>query len=270
MRKRIGIFGANEESLRLVRLLADSADVEVVRIYATDVDAALECAGGLGAGLAAGIEPLLTTDAAELYGAGDLHAIVDSDGGGALLAQYPDAASHSTQIVTPLTGRLLWGYGVAPRDRKTELLQALHEVVESVELTIDSNELFSRMLEIAVSVTGAEGGSLMLLDPERRELRIRVAEGVEPELWSKIRVGLGEGISGFVARTARPLHVRGKADRRAFQIVRERLDIESALCVPLVHEGAVLGVLNVHHATRADAFADEDLVFMEQLASTLR
>ncbi len=176
------------------------------------------------------------------------------------------ARCPSPQIVTPLTARLLWGYGVAPRDRKAELLQALHEVVESVELTIETDELFERMLEIAVGVTGAEGGSLMLLDPESHALRIRVARGVEPELWPKIRVALGQGISGKVAAEGRPIHLRGRADRQSYDLMRERVDVESALCVPLIHAGKVLGVLNVHHSTRPDAFSDEDLRFMEQLA----
>ena len=41
--------------------------------------------------------------------------------------------------------------------------------------------------------------------------------------------------------------------------------MESALCVPLIHEGRVLGVLNLHHATRTDAFDDDDLEFAERL-----
>jgi len=117
-----------------------------------------------------------------------------------------------------------------------------------------------------VSVTGADGGSLMLLDRESGELRIRVANGVEPELWPKIRVPLGEGIAGRVAADAQPVRLRGKADREAFQIVRERLDIESALSVPLVANGSVLGVLNLHHSTRADAFSESDTEFMQELA----
>ena len=55
----------------------------------------------------------------------------------------------------------------------------------------------------------------MLLDTEARELRVRVAAGVEPELWPKIRVRIGEGIAGRVAADARPLRLRGKADRQA-------------------------------------------------------
>lgn len=106
----------------------------------------------------------------------------------------------------------------------------------------------------------------MLLDPESRTLRIRVAQGVEPELWPKIRVALGQGISGRVAAEGRPIRLHGRADSAEYDLVRDRVDVESALCVPLIHEGRVLGVLNVHHATRPDVFGEEDLRFMEQLA----
>src|SRR4029453_13615810 len=87
----------------------------------------------------------------------------------------------------------------------------------------------------------------------------------ERELWPKIRVALGEGIAGRAAADARPIRLRGKADQRTFRVLRERFDVESALCVPLVHEGRVLGVLNLHHSTRTDAFSDDDLAFAEQL-----
>ena len=264
MRRRLGIWGASEESLRLLRLLAANPDVEVERIYDTDVSASLERARNLGAEVAHRIAPILVDDVAAFFAERDFDAIVDSEGDFA--SHAPAGPRAALQVVTPLTARLLWGYGVAPRDRKAELLQALHEVVESVDLTIEADELFERMLEIAVGVTGAEGGSLMLLDTEAGVLRMRVARGVEPELWPKIRVGLGQGISGKVAAEGRPIHLRGRADRSNYDLMRERVDVESALCVPLIHAGKVLGVLNVHHATHSDVFGDEDLQFMEQLA----
>jgi len=265
-RRRIGIYGVSEESLRLVRLLAANPEVEVACLYAADRESALTKARRLGSDFAAEIEAKLVADL-ETFLAADLQAVVDEGQTPGFSSLCPTARERGIQIVSPLTARLLWGYGVAPRDRKGELLQALNEVVESVELTIDSDELFTRMLEIAVGVTGAEGGSLMLLDDERQTLFIRVAIGVEPELWPKIRVAVGEGISGRVAADAQPLRIQGRADRRRFQIVRERLDVESALCVPLVHDDRVLGVLNLHHSTRSDLFSDEDLRFMEQLAA---
>lgn len=152
-------------------------------------------------------------------------------------------------------------------ERRAELLQALSEVLESVELTIDSSELFTRMLRDAIGATGASGGSMMLLDPATHELRIEVAAGIERELWGKIRVSLGEGIAGRAAADASSIRITGKADRGSFHIVRERHDVASALCVPLAHEGRVLGVLNLHHATQQDCFTENDLAFVEQLAT---
>lgn len=264
MRRRLGIWGASEESLRLLSLLGENPEIEVNRIYDADIPGAVERARRLGDELSRQITPILVNDVAAFFAEQDFDVIVDSNGDFA--SHVPDGPRSALQVVTPLTARLLWGYGVAPRDRKAELLQALHEVVESVDLTIEADELFERMLEIAVGVTGAEGGSLMLLDHDAQVLRMRVARGVEPELWPKIRVALGQGISGLVAAEGRPIHLRGRADRRNYNLTRERVDVESALCVPLIHASKVLGVLNVHHASRADAFSDEDLRFMEELA----
>ncbi|MGB0620926.1 MAG: GAF domain-containing protein [Myxococcota bacterium] len=248
-----------------MRLLSGNPGIEVTRIYDPSASDALERARGIGTALAHAVAPLLVDDAAAFFAEQDFDAIIDSSGDFA--SHVPTGPRTALQVVTPLTARLLWGYGVAARDRKAELLQALHEVVESVDLTIEADELFERMLEIAVGVTGAEGGSLMLLDAEAGVLRIRVARGVEPELWPKIRVALGQGISGRVAAEGRPIHLRGQADGTNYDLVRERVDVASALCVPLIHHGRVLGVLNVHHPHRTDVFGDDDLQFMEQLAS---
>jgi GAF domain-containing protein len=257
VRRGIAIHGASEESLGLVPVLEQNPEVEVVGVYAADPDAARRLARRLRVSVPIDDDPALFER--------PLHAVIDAGVGVPFDQAFPEVAARGIQVVSPLTARLLWGYGASGADRKAELLQALHEIVESVNLTIDTDELFARMLEIAMGVTGADGGSLMLLDPERGELSIRVAAGVEPELWPKIRVKLGEGVAGRAAAEARPICVRGRADAEVFRLQRQRFDVEAALCVPLVHEGRVLGVLNLHHRTRSDVFADADLEFAEQL-----
>ena len=266
MRKKIGGFGVNEEVLRLAQLLESNPNIEIVRYWAADTAAALNDAYQVGAEVAAQIKPLLTDDLNAFLSPGDLDAVVDSGNSPSFASVFPDAADGHLQILKPLTARLLWAYGVVNQDRKSELLQALGEIVESVDLAIDSDELFLRMLDIAVGSTGADGGSLMLFDDSHQELRIRVAHGVERELWPKIRVRLGEGIAGRVAADARSLLLRGKADATKFDIVRERADIESAICVPLIVKGQILGVLNLHHSSIANSFDENDLHFLEQLA----
>ncbi len=261
MRRRVGIHGATEESLQLIPLLSANAEIEIGAVYDPEAATLRQRLQDSDPAVAA----LLTSDVQALVADPTLHAAID--GRGDLAERHPELVERGVQIMSPLTGRLLFAYGPASRDRKAELLQALHEVVESYNLTIDADELFRRMLEIALGVTGAEGGSLMLLDEPSGVLTVRVAVGIEPELWAKIRVPLGEGIAGRVAAEARPLRLRGRADRQAFRIVRERLDVESALCVPLLLEDRVLGVLNLHHASRTDAFSQADVDFAEQLAA---
>jgi GAF domain-containing protein len=265
MRKRIGIFGATDEALALIPLLVANPGIDIVRVWDADARRIRERLPHLAPGLAQLLERCLTDDA-EAFAGEALEVVIDASRRGGYAERFPDAGRNARQIVTPLTARLLWAYEASTGDHKAELLQTLHEVVESYNLTIDADELFTRMLEIAIGVTGAEGGSLMLLAEGNQELRVRVAVGVEPELWPKIRVSLGEGIAGRVAAEGRPLRLRGKADRQRFRIVRERLDVESALSVPLMRDGRVLGVLNLHHGSRPDAFSEADLAFAEELA----
>jgi len=266
MRKRIGIYRATEEARQLIPSLLENPEFEIGAIVEPDRDLVRRQFGAIDPGIARVLDEHMTGDLDALLLDTGLHAVIDASPGGDFAANHPTLGERGVQIVTPLTARLLWCFTRTSPNSKADLLTALHEIVESYNLTVDADELFSRVLEIAVAVTGAEGGSLMLLDHAARELRVRVAAGVEPELWPKIRVPLGSGIAGRVAADARPLRLRGKADRQAFQIVRERLDVESAISVPLIFEGRVLGVLNLHHSTRADAFSDESLEFAEQLA----
>lgn len=264
-RRRVALHGASDEALALLPLLSANATLDLAFIFDDDaagVRARLATRGSESARLAERV----TNDPAVYERERDLHAVIDASPNAGFSSRFPAVAARGVQIVTPLTARLLFGYGVTARDRKAELLQALHEIVESVDLTVDIDELLSRMLEIAIGVTGAERGSVMLLEPDGRELAVRMAVGLEPELWPKVRVALGEGIAGRVAADAHAVWLRGKADPQVYRIVRERVDVESALCAPLVHEGRILGVLNLDHRSRADAFAQGDLEFVEQLA----
>ncbi len=264
MRRRVALYGATPEALQLLPLLEANPEVEIAVLVDPDPAAARARLAALDPEGAARLGARVTDDVGALLEGPGVDAVIDA-GEPSIEERCPELASRGVQIVSPLTARLLFGYGVAARDRKQELLQALHEIVESVNLTVDTDELFSRMLEIAMGVTGADGGSLMLLDDSGRTLRVRVAIGVERELWPKIRVPLGEGVAGKVAAEGRAVKLRGKADRERYRIVRERFGVESALCVPLVRDGRVLGVLNLHHSTRADAFDDDDLGFAEEL-----
>ncbi len=176
MRRRVGIFGATDEALALIPLLAANPGIEIARVQDDDAEAIVRRFPHLESGVAALLELTLTDDPTALAEDTSLHAVIDTSTARDFGERYPQVAARGVQLVTPLTARLLWGYGVARTEHKADLLQALHEVVEGYNLTIDADELFTRMLEISLGVTGAEGGSLMLLDEERGDLFVRVVQ----------------------------------------------------------------------------------------------
>jgi GAF domain-containing protein len=265
MTRRLAIVGVTDEVIELLTQLEGRPELEVAAVFDADLASARARLGRLAPARAGLLAALLTDDPARVDAQDDLFAVVDAGAGGAFPARFPNLARRGVQVLTPLTARLLFGPAAPAPDRKRELLQALHEIVESVDLTVDADQLCARVLEVTVEVTGADGGSLMLLDPEAGVLRMRCALGIEPELWDKIRVPLGEGIAGTVAATGRAVALRGRADHAEYPHARERLDVEASLCVPLAHAGKVLGVLNLHHRTRPDAFSEDDLRFAEEL-----
>ena len=270
IRRRVGIFEATDEALRLLTVLASNPELEVVGIFDPHPASARERARRVSPAVADEVEAKLSGDADAFLSEGRLDAVVDASGRDAFARRFPTAGERGIQVVTPMTARLLWSYGAPTYDRderKQELLQALAEIVESVELTIDSTELFERMLEIAIGVTGADGGSLMVRAPDGQDLSVAFAVGIERELWPKIRITVGEGIAGAVARDRRSVVLRGPADTLRFPGARARRDLESAVCVPLVDAGHTYGVLNLFHATRRDAFSDDDVAFLEQLGA---
>ena len=150
MRRRIGIYGATDEALQLIPLLEANPDVEIPVVYDPDLEAARRRLRGLHPDLAQAISERLTDDPRRLEPPARLDAVIDAGLEPDFASRASDRSYEGIQIVAPLTARLLWGYSASSHDHKTELLQALHEVVESYNLTVDTDELFSRMLEIAM------------------------------------------------------------------------------------------------------------------------
>jgi GAF domain-containing protein len=264
MRKRLVIAGTSREGLELLPLLEANPAVEVCALLATDPEQALAELRRVDPAAAARFAQRVTTDVAAVVATPGLAAIVDAGAAPPLRERL--ATLRGVQLLPPALARMLYAYGPADAMSKPDLLQALREILESYDLTHDRRALLQLVLQIAVTATGADRGSLMLWDARECVLRVEVAQGIEEELIAKIRVPAGEGIAGRAFAAERSILLHGKADRGRFEIVRERDDVESAISAPLVHDGRVLGVLNLSHARNQHQFSAEDQLFVDELA----
>ena len=145
------------------------------------------------------------------------------------------------------------------------LLQAGREMNAQLELPA----LMETVLRSATELLEAEGGSVMLLEGDA--LVTVVARGRDEA--REARVYLGEGVAGYVALRREPALIHGHAGPDGFPGLVEREPyVESAMCVPLVSEERLEGVLNVN-APIGQAFTQHDLralsIFGEQAAMAI-
>jgi signal transduction histidine kinase len=149
-----------------------------------------------------------------------------------------------------------------PQER-LEKLQILYETSSLINVTMEPRVVISLVLEEAVRIMGATSGSLRMLDPERKLLRLEVAIGEERDALGSVELEVGKGITGLAAQCGKPLLVPDVAQDSRYFPIRE--DVRSELAVPLIIGDRVMGVLNVD-SVHIDAFSQTDLELLMALA----
>jgi signal transduction protein with GAF and PtsI domain len=107
---------------------------------------------------------------------------------------------------------------------------------------------------------GVERCSLMLVEPGKDTLHMAAFRGVSPEIARQVRVRVGQGIAGWVAHNRKPLYVRVKESAgQGFHTGQDAYNSDSFICVPLIYNGRLCGVLNLSNKRDAELFEDVDL-----------
>jgi signal transduction histidine kinase len=143
-----------------------------------------------------------------------------------------------------------------------ERLQLLYQVSNVIHSTLDSQEALQLIVSEAVRLMNASSGSVVLINPTSGLLEISASQNL-PGAARKLKLRIGEGVTGWVARHGKPARV-GDVTQDA-RYVAARRGVKSELAVPLEVNGETRGVINVD-SDRADAFSAEDQDLLEQLA----
>jgi putative methionine-R-sulfoxide reductase with GAF domain len=101
--------------------------------------------------------------------------------------------------------------------------------------------------------------SLMTLDATLETLEITAQHGLEPELVERVRVRVGQGVSGWVAHNRKPLLVRMRSQADVTpEDQAETYNSPSFIAVPVVHNGRLYGVLNLSNKRSGELFNGVD------------
>jgi len=160
-------------------------------------------------------------------------------------------------------------YSFADLVRRLGEYENLFEIGGRLAGTLDVETVLERALENAESVCSAETGSVWELDEERQELFFRVVRGKAAGAIRNLRVPVGQGIVGTVARTGVAEMVNDVASDPRWRGDSAVFQTRAILTVPLVAEGRVIGVMQLLNPVERDHFTDGDLRRMSLFAGIL-
>jgi two-component system, sensor histidine kinase PdtaS len=135
-------------------------------------------------------------------------------------------------------------------DERNAEAEALRRVGEAIGGFFDLEEMLMVVAGIAVQVTATDSSQVYLVNDTRDELILRAVDDADAaqELVGRVRLKMGEGLAGWVAKYKEATAVTHDAflDRR-FKFIPELQEdrFQSMLSVPLIYRSDVIGVINV-------------------------
>jgi GAF domain-containing protein len=149
---------------------------------------------------------------------------------------------------------------VSRLDRKARKIAAILEISRALNEESHPSVLFQLIVDRATELMGASSGSVILIDRESGVLRIEAERGLGMEVKDAIRLPVGQGITGWVAKEGMPVLVPDV--REDSRYVEANPKVRSEIAVPIKWGSEVVGVLNLDHYELA-AFSAEDLELLD-------
>jgi GAF domain-containing protein len=105
----------------------------------------------------------------------------------------------------------------------------------------------------------ADRCTLMRVD-DQQDLRIMACSGLDPSIAAGVRLGMGQGVAGWVAQQQRPVLMRHRQEDAPVRHTDvDTYNSDSFMSLPLVHKNRVVGVLNLSNKKDGDTFDETDL-----------
>ena len=176
-------------------------------------------------------------------------------------------ASPAASASAPEAGRYEATSVRAPND-----FQAVLAVSRALAGKLDLDHILGVAVGVVGKIAGAEGASLLMIDPEGGGMSFHIAAGPGAEVAKTVPLPPGAGICGHVARSGEPLIVNdAQHDDRLYRPVDRKtgLTTRNLLCVPLRCDERMWGVLELMNKRDGGDFNDRDLHLAEAVGAQI-
>ena len=147
-------------------------------------------------------------------------------------------------------------------------IEALSKVANLITSGLYLEELLRLIVHVTAEIMNSKISSLMLVDPNTKELVVRATQSISEAYNKKPNIKLGEGIAGIVAKDNKPIYILDVKDDKRYlnQDIAKKEGLCSLASVPLTVKGRVIGVLNCY-TSKKHKFSKHELDLLTALAN---
>ena len=151
-------------------------------------------------------------------------------------------------------------------ERKVQTLYRVNDFMASIT---NLTKLLTLIMQESKDIVDAEASSLLLYDSKTDELYFDIAKGGKEEEIKQIRLKIGEGIAGVVAKTRKEIVVQDvHKDKRFARRVDKttKFVTRNILAVPMIRKDRLIGVVESINKKNHGLFTDADVAILRVLA----
>ncbi len=152
--------------------------------------------------------------------------------------------------------------------RQSQQLSIFHDVAKALTSSLNLDSVLQTIMEKMAAYFQPDTWSLLMVDEDKEELYFAIAVGDAADNLKSVRLKLGEGIAGGVAKHGEPLLVPDVYNDPRFA---KRIDemtkwkTRSIICIPLASRHRVLGVIQLINVDMK-GFGEDELLLLQALA----
>jgi two-component system, OmpR family, phosphate regulon sensor histidine kinase PhoR len=141
-------------------------------------------------------------------------------------------------------------------------LELLGQLSRSITSKLDLDSVLSTVMDTAVSLTGAEESSLLMLDEATGELYLRASRNFNEEAGTQFRMGVDNTLAGTVVQSGHPVLL----DEETLKKIKTDYLVYSLVYVPLKTHNRTVGVLGVDNRNIKKPFTDYHVRLLSAVA----